>query len=428
MITYSETVHSEASLFLKLYELSFPEEERRLYANENDLEDFRKRNNELFHILTIYNNDTAVGFLTYWTFTDYLYIEHFFINPDYRGKGLGGEMLDKFTQAADRGVILETECPNNDVSKRRIAFYKRHGFKLHNEIEYRQPPYSPTQPFVELKIMSYGKHTVSRLADLSPMLSTVYGYDATSKKKKHFTKHDWMIGIDFLVVSTLLIFACVYAWQQFIHNPPYVDYERYPIRGIDISSHNGMMNLDAAASDGISFIFIKASEGTTFRDSNFRLNYDKARHAGLSIGAYHFFRFDCDGVEQAVNLLSAIGNRQLDLGVAIDVEANSNPKNIPIELINNRLTAMADYLNLRGYRVTFYSNKAGYYDYISESFKGFPLWICAFSETPINTEWTFWQYNHRGHVKGINGDVDMNAFYGSEEDWEQYLRECNTSK
>ena len=114
-------------------------------------------------------------------------------------------------------------------------------------------------------------------------------------------KMDKLAGAGFMLLAVLLVLTCVWAYRQFITSPPYVDPERYPVRGIDVSRHNGMMNLDAAAAEGVEFIFIKASEGGDFRDENFRLNYQKARHAGMKIGAYHFFRFDRDGIEQATS-------------------------------------------------------------------------------------------------------------------------------
>lgn len=234
-------------------------------------------------------------------------------------------------------------------------------------------------------------------------------------------RKDLFVGIGFMLLVMLLACTSVWAYREFITSPPYVDEEKYPIRGIDVSRHNGLMNLDAAAAEGIEFIFIKASEGSDFRDENFRLNYRKARHAGLKIGAYHFFKFDRDGVEQANNLIHTIGYRKLDLGVVIDVESHGNPDNIPTELITDRLTRMKEYLNMKGFRVTFYTNRNGYYDYLAENFPGSPLWICAFSETPINAEWTFWQYNHRGRVAGIRGDVDLNTFCGSRREWESFL-------
>ena len=68
-----------------------------------------------------------------------------------------------------------------------------------------------------------------------------------------------------------------------------------------------------------------------------------------------------------------------------------------------------------------YTNKDGYYDYIYGRLGLYPLWICSFSEVPISAEWTFWQYNHRGRVKGIKGDVDLNVFSGSEKEWVEFI-------
>lgn len=234
--------------------------------------------------------------------------------------------------------------------------------------------------------------------------------------------------IDFAVAALLVVFALVWAVMHFLTAPPYVDRDRYPVMGIDVSHHNGMMNLEAAAADGVSFIFIKASEGASLKDGNYRINFDKARHAGLKIGAYHFFRFDKEGVEQAKNLLEAIGSRVPDLGIAVDVESHSNPQDIDPEVVADRLRAMTEYLNLKGHRVMFYTNRDGYYDYIREQFEGYPLWISSFSSTPINADWAFWQYNHRGRVSGIRGDVDLNVFYGSREEWEAFSTDTYTTE
>ena len=231
---------------------------------------------------------------------------------------------------------------------------------------------------------------------------------------------DIKVWLLFSAVFVLLGLSAVWAWHTFISTPPYVDSERYPIRGIDVSAHNGMMNLDAAAEDGIKFVFIKATEGETFRDENFKLNYSKAGHAGLKRGAYHYFRFDKDGVLQAINLLDAVKGLEPELGLVIDVEDAANPATDPDTVIT-RLMQMTDYLILKGHRVMFYTNIRGYEKYLMEEFPGYLLWICSFSENPINADWTFWQYNHRGKVKGIKGNVDLNVFIGDEKDWEKYL-------
>lgn len=239
-------------------------------------------------------------------------------------------------------------------------------------------------------------------------------------KIKKSRRGDILVAGIFLVVTGLLGFAAWWAWHQYMISPPYVDEERFPIRGIDLSAHNGYANLNAAAAEGYEFVFLKASEGVSHRDENFVLNYQKARHAGMKVGAYHFFRFDRDGVEQAMNFVKSVGNRHLDLGMVIDVEEEGNPKNVPLDSIKLRLEMMVEYLNMTGHRVTFYSNREGREKYLLEDYPDLPLWICSFnSENALNRDWTFWQYNHRGKVSGIRGNVDLNAFNGSREDWEK---------
>lgn len=235
------------------------------------------------------------------------------------------------------------------------------------------------------------------------------------------TPHDVQTAVDFTLVVALLCYVIWWAADQYKTTAPYVDPDLYPVRGIDISAHNGMMNFEAIARDGIEFVFIKATEGTDFTDSNFRLNYDKARAAGLLVGAYHFFRFDTDGVDQAINLMKAIGDRELDLGIAVDVETHGNASGVPVDSAKMRLRDMTEYLNLRGFRVLFYSNTDGYYNLLMPEMEGMPLWICSFYKDPIAAEWTFWQYDHHGRVKGIRGDVDLNAFSGNRDDWRQFV-------
>lgn len=232
---------------------------------------------------------------------------------------------------------------------------------------------------------------------------------------------DVAAALAFLVVIFLLVFSAVWAYREYMTTPPYVDEVKYPVRGIDVSRHNGEINFKKVADSGIEFVFIKASEGVTHRDSLFVRNLRQAGAAGLKTGAYHFFRFDGDGVEQAVNFLGAVGSRHTDMGLVIDVEKNGNPSNVPPEVVKERLSSMVEYMNLLGFRVMIYTNIDGYYDYIADILPGYPLWICRFKENPINAEWTFWQYDHHGKVDGVKGDVDLDAFCGTREEWERFL-------
>eukprot|EP01030_Chromulinospumella_sphaerica_P019884 gene19884-19787_t len=104
-----------------------------------------------------------------------------------------------------------------------------------------------------------------------------------------------------LVVLPLAAFA---GWRGFRRWEP--DPGRYPVRGIDVSHHQGTIDWTAVAADDVAFAYLKASEGGDHRDRTFAANWQAARAAGLKVGAYHFFTFCRPGADQARNFLAAV--------------------------------------------------------------------------------------------------------------------------
>lgn len=72
------------------------------------------------------------------------------------------------------------------------------------------------------------------------------------------------------------------AWRMLRTRQPHVEIDRlaYPVAGVDLSAHNGIVDFDSLAAAGINFAYLKASEGISFRDPSFALNYAKGRRAG----------------------------------------------------------------------------------------------------------------------------------------------------
>ncbi len=217
------------------------------------------------------------------------------------------------------------------------------------------------------------------------------------------------------------------AWRMLRTRQPHVEIDRlaYPVAGVDLSAHNGIVDFDSLAAAGISFAYLKASEGISFRDPSFALNYAKGRRAGLALGAYHFFRFDCDGHRQAINLLSAISNCSLDLPVGIDVEEWGNPAEYPTEIVRERLRTMIALLQASGQRVIVYTNKQGHSRFVREAFavaERPEVWICSFTDPPLSREpWMIWQHSHIGRLPGVKGAVDLNIFNGDSLQWREWL-------
>lgn len=185
-----------------------------------------------------------------------------------------------------------------------------------------------------------------------------------------------------LMLTAMAGVVCAYYlwWREAVIVSP--DPAAYPVRGIDISAHNGVVDFDKVASVGMDFVILKATEGATFKDKNFATNYRKARKAGLKVGAYHFFRFDVGGYMQALNLMHSIKGRRLELPVVIDVEEWSNPRDHTTHDILTRLQTMINTLEAHGYHVMLYSNKDGFEKFFSQQFAHYPLWLCSFTGAP----------------------------------------------
>ena len=217
-----------------------------------------------------------------------------------------------------------------------------------------------------------------------------------------------------ICVTAIAIAAVMYMRISGGRRPEAVAIDRsvYTVSGIDISAHNGEVDFDSVAADGIDFVYIKASEGATWRDKHFEANYAGARAAGLAVGVYHFFRFDVEGWRQSVNLLRALNHRPVELPVAIDVEEWGNSTVWSTEEVVRNLQSMIELLRQGGYQTVIYTNKGGYHRFVRGRLDDVPLWICSFTSPAMveNDRWTFWQYSHCGHVAGVRGAVDLNTF------------------
>jgi lysozyme len=71
---------------------------------------------------------------------------------------------------------------------------------------------------------------------------------------------------------------------------------------IDISHHNGTIDLSNAQRAGVVGIIQKATQGTSYRDPTYQTNFQQAQSLSLMWGAYHFGNGD-DGIAQADSFL-----------------------------------------------------------------------------------------------------------------------------
>lgn len=164
--------------FLKLYNASFPTDERREYKDAEHLANFIKMKGGKFHALAVKDGEDFLGFISYWTFEGYVYIEHFAVVPENRGRNIGHKLLNHVIREVSPNVLLEVELPTTDEAKRRIKFYERNGFRTREEIKYIQPAYSSNQKPVEMLLMTHGNVDLHNSDTIGAMLREVYNVNA----------------------------------------------------------------------------------------------------------------------------------------------------------------------------------------------------------------------------------------------------------
>lgn len=152
-----------------LLQTAFPEGEYRELEKQRGNTD----NNPLFHNHVIYDKEVPIGIITYWKFEDFCYIEHFAVSPDQRNGGYGKKVLEHLSEIIRQPIVLEVELPTTEMSKRRIGFYERLGYKLIQE-SYYQPPYRKQDEKLPMYLMINDPH--HKLKDTDLIKKTIYKY------------------------------------------------------------------------------------------------------------------------------------------------------------------------------------------------------------------------------------------------------------
>lgn len=139
----------EFSKFWEIYESSFPEDERRDQLTQKKI-----LSNKSYKLIPYYKDGHMIGFAALWELGDLIFLEHLAIKEEFRGNGYGTKILEDIKHKHPNKVVLEVEPPKDDISIKRIKFYKKAGFHLNNN-HYMQPPLGKGKKSVPLKIMSY---------------------------------------------------------------------------------------------------------------------------------------------------------------------------------------------------------------------------------------------------------------------------------
>jgi GH25 family lysozyme M1 (1,4-beta-N-acetylmuramidase) len=198
-----------------------------------------------------------------------------------------------------------------------------------------------------------------------------------------------------------------------------------PPPGIDVSHYQGSINWGSVHSAGIQFAWIKATEGTTYKDPQFGANYVGAYNSKVIRGAYHFARPDASsGAAQATYFAGNGGGWSRDnltLPGMLDMEGGCYGKSA-----SSMQSWILDFYNTykakTGRDVVIYTSPS-WWNSCTGGWSGMsaksPLWVASWTSAANPTlpngysVATVWQYTSSGSVSGISGNVDRDRFNGT---------------
>lgn len=225
-----------------------------------------------------------------------------------------------------------------------------------------------------------------------------------------------------LVVGVAAIVLILVYFRILASTPPITE---FPVRGIDVSHHNGQIDWDRVATQRIRFAYIKASEGNDLQDRLFERNWQDVRRVGIIPGAFHVFGNCSAGVDQARNFLLAWRDRPVALPPAVDVSSGVPCAGTNGNHRNELLIFLDEIERSTGRRPIVYDNRiyiSGFGNDLGNPDIKWARGILWHPHVFYGDDWVFWQYSRRGRIDGINFPVDLNVFNGNELRFEEFIK------
>lgn len=209
--------------------------------------------------------------------------------------------------------------------------------------------------------------------------------------------------------------------------------EKTELDGIDISSYQKGIDIAAVPSD---FVIVKVSEGTD-STATFKEQADAALKAGKLLGLYHFANADSSASAQAEFFANSIKDYLGKALLFLDWE-DTYYSNIRAKGTSWAAEWLERVYKLTGVKPLIYMNKNATREYdFSEIAKEYKLWAAQYADTDAHDGYqddpwqdtkgygawgsapTILQYSSTTHLDGYDGNLDVDKFYGTKEDWEK---------
>lgn len=191
-------------------------------------------------------------------------------------------------------------------------------------------------------------------------------------------------------------------------------------RGIDVSSHNKVIDWNQARQDDVSYAIIRcgyASERIVdgkdkYEDEYWRRNADECERLGIPYGTYLYSYADNVAYAQseARHALKLIGGRKLAYPVFFDMEDAEVAKATDFYAV---AAAFCEMIEAAGYRAGVYASLSWWREKLTDPrFDRWVRWVARYDGTATSSGYwrdhAFWQVTSAGHVAGISTSVDLN--------------------
>jgi GH25 family lysozyme M1 (1,4-beta-N-acetylmuramidase) len=185
-------------------------------------------------------------------------------------------------------------------------------------------------------------------------------------------------------------------------------------QGIDLSKWNIVTDFEKVKKAGIDFVILRigGNNGGFYKDPRFETYYAAAKKAGLKVGAYYdtgkdFISFSV-GYRCADHILTLLKGHEFDYPIYADIETVATVYKVGA---TDAAIAFCTRLEKNGYFVGIYaSDISGFKDRLQlERLQGrFTLWVARYGKKPEYVkDYSIWQKTNKGHIDGINGEVDL---------------------
>lgn len=195
-------------------------------------------------------------------------------------------------------------------------------------------------------------------------------------------------------------------------------------KGIDVSGHQGDINWNLVAQDGVEFAIIRVAyrgygqEGILREDAYFEKNIQGAKAAGIKVGVYIFSQAinDAEVLDEANLVLEKIAPYELDCPVVYDVERtreDGRMNNISVEERTHLTQLFCQTIENAGYKPMIYHNTQMSALMVDiAALEAYDKWYASYSDQMFYPyEYKIWQYSDKGQIQGIGTNVDLDICF-----------------